>query len=767
MKRIVIIAGGVLAILVIGWMWFDNAAKTGKLGEERGPGEIIGDAVPDAVVLARQEADASLAPDATRNQILFGDLHVHTTYSTDAFLWALPLNSGKGVHPIADACDYARYCSAIDFWSITDHAEASTPTRWANAKDSIRQCQARSEDQTNQDMVSMLGFEWTQVGFTPEEHFGHKNVIFLGLNDDEVSARPIAAAGITSTALRGNNVGMPGIMTLLDFENRKDYWDFSTFLAEVKAVPNCDADTPSNELPPDCFETAATPGDLLARLEAQGLDPLIIPHGSTWGMYTPPGTTWDKQLAPEHRPEKFRLIEIFSGHGNTEEYRDYNPANIAIDGVSGSCPAATETFTPSCVRTGEIIEQRCLEEGEDEETCAARAAEARKIAGSMGNAYHMVIGGESPEDWLDSGQCTDCYLPAFHYRPHTSVQAGLAISRFDENPDDPTRFNWGFISSSDNHRARPGTGYKEIARRLNTEASGVPSQKWKDRLIRDRTPDDGDVHPISPEELVENANLSLAETERMSSFWLTGGLAAVHTDGRSREEIWDALQRRETYATSGPRMLLWFDRISEDGTSAPMGASVESSVSGAFKVRAVGSYKQKPGCPDYAVEALGEERIADICSGECYNPGDERNLIERIEIVRIRPQTDQNEYIGDLIEDPYIVHQCEPDEDGCDFEFTDPDFAAGARDALYYARAIQEPRPTINAVPVRCERDEEGNCIKASLCYGDWRSGDSECATMKDVRAWSSPIYLSYRAPAAQDDETPSTDEKSLLVDER
>jgi hypothetical protein len=236
----------------------------------------------------------------------------------------------------------------------------------------------------------------------------------------------------------------------------------------------------------------------------------------------------------------------------------------------------------------------------------------------------------------------------------------------------------------------------------------------------------------------------MTELERQSSFWQTGGLAAVHTDGRSKEEIFEALERRETYATSGPRMLLWFDRLASDGSSVPMGATVETAESGTFVVKAVGSFKQKPGCPDYAEAALGSERIDTLCLGECYNPSDERNLIQRIEIIRITPQITQGEEISNLIEDPFLIHDCAPDQNGCEFQFSDSSFDEEERDTLYYARAIQEPRPTINGEPIKCERDEAGKCIKAEICYGDYRSGDSDCLTMTDVRAWSSPIYLNY-----------------------
>ena len=126
-------------------------------------------------------------------QVLFGDLHVHTTFSFDAFTFSLPMLGGEGAHPPADACDFARYCSSLDFWSINDHDFSITPRHWRETVDSIRQCNEVAGDPANPDMVAYLGWEWTQVGTTPEKHYGHKNVVLEHLDDARIPARPISA----------------------------------------------------------------------------------------------------------------------------------------------------------------------------------------------------------------------------------------------------------------------------------------------------------------------------------------------------------------------------------------------------------------------------------------------------------------------------------------------------------------------------------------------------------------------------------------------
>ena len=247
-------------------------------------------------------------PPEPEPQILFGDLHVHTTYSWDSFLFSLPISGGEGAHPPDDACDFARYCASLDFFAITDHAESLLPEHWEASKESVRRCNARAGDERDPDIVAFMGFEWSQTAATPEEHWGHRCVIYPGTSDEELPARPIGAVDRGPTFER-MAAGMR--VTSESLDEPAPVTGFAEYLESLSALPICEAGADSRSLPATCRELAATPGELNEKLGQWGLEALVIPHGTAWGLYTPATTSMAKQLTPEHYdPKRERLIPV-------------------------------------------------------------------------------------------------------------------------------------------------------------------------------------------------------------------------------------------------------------------------------------------------------------------------------------------------------------------------------------------------------------------------------------------------------------------------
>ena len=491
-------------------------------------------------------------------------------------------------------------------------------------------------------MVAFLGWEWTQVGRTPKDHYGHKNVIFRELEDDRVPRRPIHSAGFTRRAMRAQVPARTRwAPVFLDWANRQRYLNFNVYAAEQASVTNCPDGVNARDLPDDCSEGAATPRELFDKLDQWGFDTLVIPHGTTWGIYTPAGSSWDKQLTRvQNDPQKQTLVEVYSGHGNSEQYRPWRAVEFDESGAA-RCPEPRDGYEACCWRAGEIIRGRCADPHAAD--CEGRVIEARRNFLAAGTGGRYTVPGAELAEWGNCGSCPDCFLGSMNYRPASSVQYMLGLTNFDD-PEDPLRFQFGFIGSSDNHRARPGTGYKEYGRLLNTEAAGPRDEKWFYRfnVFAGLSPTRSSI-PIDVEDPSVPPFLR-ADFERQASFFMTGGLVAVHAEGRSREQIWDALKRREVYGTSGPRILLWFDLVNGTAGTVPDGRHCASSTKRRASACAPqGSLVQLPGCAQSSRDGLTADRLEQLCRGECYNPGDRHRAITRIEVVRIRPRVEPTE----------------------------------------------------------------------------------------------------------------------------
>jgi len=659
----------------------------------------------DATPGPRPQAVAALAETP---QILFGDLHTHTNYSLDAYLFSSNAIKGGGVVTPADACDFARYCSALDFWSINDHAESLTPRVWEDTVSAIRDCNAMAGPPDNPDMVSFLGWEWSNSNRDDvPSHYGHKNVVFRTWEEGAAPTRPIASRpGYPLTRIPALGFGLLSLLDGVGFAS-----DFAWYAGEVRDTPRCADGIASTELPTDCREVALTPTSLYRKLDEWGFDALVIPHGLAWGNTNPLTGDFRDQL-DEYEQRYQMLLELFSGHGNSERFEDFQRIGTGDDDRA-YCPPPTENFMPCCQQAGRIVQRRCEDPGSAQ--CEEQVAAAVQAFVEKGPPRgRKTIEETTLDDWEGCGQLQNTFQPTSMYVPRLSAQYNLALG-FDENGE-PKRAKFGLMGSSDGHQARPGSSYKESDRLRYTDSKDV-GRTWLSRG-------------------------AFQVDKESGSFYYTGGLVAAHTTGRDRDSIWQALSNRNVYATSGDRTLVWFDLLNGPNGEVPMGTEVQIEETPRFRVKALGALEQKQGCPDHAVSALGEARIQTLCMGECYNPADRRKAITRIEIVRIRPQVSPDESIAPLIENTWRVFDCPGDGSGCTVEFEDPDYTVGMRPTLYYARVIQASEPLIGGDPFGCEYDEDGNCVRRNYCIGSNASPDNNCLAEAEPRAWTSPIFI-------------------------
>ena len=690
----------IVLVLILVFLWF-HAVGSGWFG---GPWQS-----EDPVAGPREPLQQVVAKGKGEPRILFGDLHNHSNYSLDAYVFNTKLLKGTGRVTPADACDFARYCSALDFWSINDHAESLTPRVWADTVKTIQACNDSAGDPADPDMVSFVGWEWSNGNSDDvPSHYGHKNVVIRTWEEGQTPTRPIASKAIYDISRAPSFV--LGLMSLLeDFDVASDFGWYSN---EGSSVPVCPDGVPADQLPDSCRDVALTPTSLYRKLDEWGFDSIVIPHGLAWGNVNPLTADFRDQL-DEYEERYQKLVEVFSGHGNSELFVDFDRVSTASDGTL-FCPPATADFTPCCRQAEKITRSRC--DAPDSAACDDSVAKMMKTYLHKGPlAGRKTLKDTTLDDWAGCGQLQNSFQPSSAYVPKMSAQYNLALG-FDAQGE-PKRAKMGLIGSSDGHQARPGSSYKETNRVMYTDSKSIGGED----------------------------DYSFRADREGGAFYYTGGLVAAHTDGRDRDAICTALDTRNVYATSGDRMLVWFDLINGPAGEVPMGSEVIMSASPQFRVKALGAFEQIPGCPDYAVAALGKNRVQSLCGGECYRPGgDKRKTLSRIEIVKIRPQIRPDEKITPLVEDPWRTFDCPSNGEACIAEFEDSKYVEQGRAALYYARVIQTAEPLIGGDPFGCEYDEAGECVKRNYCIDDRATRDKNCTAPAEPRAWTSPIFVEY-----------------------
>ena len=321
-------------------------------------------------------------------------------------------------------------------------------------------------------------------------------------------------------------------------------------------------------------------------------------------------------------------------------------------------------------------------------------------------------------------------LCGFEEMPYNSLATANLDLNVEQNPTDFIRdalgvglqlseslgvnpFEYGFIASTDTHIAAPGL----------VSETGFPGHGGAGQGHRDEVP------------------VGLPDSVAFNP----GGLAVVWAEENSRDAIFDALRRRETYGTSGPRITLRFfggwdypDTMCADPDLVRAGYSGGAPMGGVLPAPASDA-------PTFVVSALADPGAPSVGA----SAADPSTPLQRIQIVK--GWMDGDEYrvevfdvAGDVAAgtDPGVdLATCEPMDEGASSlcsTWTDPDFDVNQR-AFYYARVIEIP--TCRWTTHQCSRAGV-DCDDPDTVTPDWRSCcDDRFEPTIQERAWSSPIW--------------------------
>ena len=281
-------------------------------------------------------------------------------------------------------------------------------------------------------------------------------------------------------------------------------------------------------------------------------------------------------------------------------------------------------------------------------------------------------------------------------------------------------FKLGFIGSSDTHNAAPGSVEEPNYFSKTGRTDGLPD-------LRGSAPPKGaktwDGVPVDPPG---------SPTRPASQAWGASGLAGVWAEENSREAIYAAMRRKETFATSGPRIKVRFfasydfpsDLMTRADTvrqayarGVPMGGDLLPSKGKApkFLVWAVrdprSGYLQRAQIVKGWVEnGVAKEKVFDVACADG---------------LKVDPSTSRCPSNGATVD----LKTCQPDRFKGDVElrtvWTDPTFNAKQR-AFYYVRVLENP----------------------SCRWSTWdalRNGTPPNPRLQQTiieRAWSSPIWF-------------------------
>ncbi len=613
------------------------------------------DAADGTTTIAEPDVPAVPPPvcdhyDPARN-LYWGDLHVHTAYSFDAWLHDVRIDPEEayrfaqgeavGLPPLDERgqpTQTAQLDRPLDFVAITDHAEFLAEVEACTVEGSAAYDAPLCVNYRANQNGALVNFG-LQLGQAMPNRFSE--ICGEGLVDCPALAQEVWQR--TIDAAQAHYDGGPDcrFTTFVGYE-----WSGMQSLSNLhRNVIFRGGDVPS--LPLSYYEAPSAQAlwDVLGQECLEGLpgcDVLAIPHNSNWSNgrlfqveYPGAGSEADQARA---RAAMEPLVEVFQHKGDSE----------CINGVSGVLGAPDELCDFEKLREPPF------------EDCG-------EGVGSNG----MVGGGcISRRDYLRG-----------------ALLEGLREQmRIGANP-----FQLGFIASTDTHNGTPGLVDEDAYVGHVGREEGTPVGRLT-----------GEV-PAGP----RNG---------------PGGLVAVWATENSRDAVFDALRRRETYGTSGPRMAVRVfggyelptdlcergDMVTVgDAQGVPMGGELPAFPGEGAPRMAISALRDPQGLPLQRVQVIkGWVDAADMAHAEVYDVAGGDNG------ATVDPMT------------------CEPQGEGADTlctVWTDPDFDP-TRPAYYYVRVVENPRCRWSVSDCQSLGD-----MAPPIC--------DELPTAIQERAWTSPIW--------------------------
>jgi hypothetical protein len=568
------------------------------------------DLLPDREdYLAPKKEYSPYVEDHFPNRVLFGDTHLHTSWSTDAGMAGATLGPdeayrvSRGEVVTSHLGWKVRLNRPLDFIVVADHAENlgladfirrsdpillanKTGKRWHDLVKAGNGYEAFIEwlRADNKDMINeprMMETVWSEVVKNADKYY--QPGVFTTFHGFEWTSHP-----------GGNNMHRVVIF--------RDGGDRTSQVLPYSQYDSVDAE--------DLWKYLA------AYEQKTGGQALAIPHNGNFSN----GLMFD--------------VETYSGQALTE---DYAKTRMRFE------PIVEVTQQKGDGETHPLLSP-------DDEFADFETTDRGNLSGKVAKTPEML-----PKEYARSALLEGL-------RQEATIGA---------NP-----YKFGMIGSTDNHTALPTS--REENNFSKAHIAEPSEERYKDVLIRGATPE-----------------LSLELKDVGAS-----GLAAVWARENTREAIWDAMARKEVYATTGTRLAVrvfggWdFEPddvqrpdFAREGyrRGVPMGGDLTNAPDGKVPVLMIRALRDADGANLDRVQVIkgwldtnGEvhERVYDIaCS-------DDRAIAERRCEREVGSTVNlANASYSNTIGDPLLVAH-----------WTDPDFDPSQR-AFYYVRVIEIPTP--------------------------------------------------------------------------